>query len=136
MSKKNPDGKKSKGSTNENREPFSNVDTRAGDKNRGIGSRGNALLRVGGVPGYNKQEGTPGWVKKAAARAEGLEKSHKFPGDIKSDGRQGLNGSCHREGQEHQAGAPPYGKKAEVDPRTHTQGGDGKQRIKEGREGS
>lgn len=73
-----------------------NADTRAGRKNRGVGEKGSPLLRVGGVPGYNKQEGTPGWIKAEAKKAEG---------------RKDFNVSEHR-GQESrwQSGGPPYAK--------------------------
>lgn len=134
MSAKNKDGRKEKGSSNENREPLSNADTRAGDKNRGVDKRGNALLRVGSVPGYNKGEGTPGWIAKAASRAEGLAKSHEFMGGVGCEGKQEIFAG-HRI-HPTDVGKPPYGKTAEVDPKQNTQGGGGKQAIKKGREGS
>lgn len=74
--------------------------TRKGDLGKldvqptGVGSRGNPLLKVGGVPGYNKGEGTPGWIKSAAAHAE--------------KNVSGVNHSEHRS-HAHQGGGPPYG---------------------------
>lgn len=68
-----------------------NADTKAGEKNRHIGSKGSPIASVGGVPGYNKGTGTPGWIRKAASHAESM-----------SD-------KCG--GSSHQGGGPPYGGK-------------------------
>lgn len=82
---------------------LSNADTKAGKKNRPIKDNGTPILRVGSVPGYNKGEGTPGWIKSAASKAEG---------------RTDFNVSEHR-GQESrwQGGAPP--RKADVKEKIH-----------------
>jgi hypothetical protein len=80
-----------------------NADTKAGAKGRQINDKGTPILRVGGVPGYNKGEGTPGWIKEAASKAAG---------------RTDFNVSAHR-GQESrwQGGAPP--RKADVKEKIH-----------------
>lgn len=72
------------------------LDRRWLDKNeskKGIDSKGSPLLRVGGVPGYNKGTGTPGYIRSAADAAEK---------------RTDFNSSEHRS-RAHQGGAPPYG---------------------------
>jgi hypothetical protein len=76
-----------------------NADTKAGHKSRPINDKGTPILRVGSVPGYNKGEGTPGWIKAAASKAAA---------------RTDFNVSEHR-GQESrwQGGAPPRGKSPE-----------------------
>ena len=99
---------------------YSKIDTA---KVTGINKRGSPILNVGGVPGYNMQTGTPGWIRAAADKAEGQRSDN--------DGKQGTG--PHRMRDAHQAGAPPYGKQAQVDPKRHTQGGDGRQAIKKGR---
>ena len=102
-----------------------NVDTKAAKSGRGVSERGLPILKVGGVPGYNMSTGTPGWVRKAADRAEAS--------CGKDNGAHAPMG--HRADYDHATGRPPYGKTAEVDPKRHTQGGDGVQRIKKGRGG-
>lgn len=121
------------------RATYSNIDD---VKAKGFDKRGKPLLNVGGVPGYNKQEGTPGWIRKAADRAEGLTDKNDLDrmGARSGGGRldQPTGASTHRDSAslDRAVGRPPYGRTAEVDPRKNTQGGSGKQAIKKGREAS
>lgn len=78
-----------------------NADTKAGQKGRQINDKGSPILRIGGVPGYNKGEGTPGWIRSAATAAAGLTD---------------FQHTDHRS-RAHQGGAPP--RKGDVKEKIH-----------------
>jgi hypothetical protein len=100
-----------------------NADVKAGKKGRHIGEKGSPIASVGGVPGYNKGTGTPGWIRKAADRAEGFVGKDELArmGQSRESAWSGGQGSSH---QDHavvmrMTGAPPYAKRAEVKEKIH-----------------